>query len=173
MRHFTPSLLVAATLPAAAIVGCKDEFPVPSTPPLSTQPPAPPSLDGPEAPCEPPHHGQLYPIGEQHGYVEWNVAAGRLYWLDPACEPLKRVEHVACYVKTPSGPRRLELQDCDDDQYPGACRSAPDGPLRDADVTLVLRFMLDGEGHRVLLGPTEPDTRPADILHAIDTQPAS
>jgi len=171
MRNLTPSLPVVVTLLATAGVGCKDEFPVPSVPPVSTQPLAPPSLAGPELPCEPPHHGQLYLIGEQHGHVEWDAAAGRLYWLDPACGPLKGVEHVVCYVKTPSGPRRLELQDCRDDQYPGACRSAPGDRLRDADAPLVLRFMLNGEGYRVLLGGTEPDNRPADILRVIDTQP--
>ncbi len=130
-------------------------------------------MASPEPPWKPPHGGRLYPIGDKQGYVEWDVGTGRLYCLDPAGKPLKGVEDVVVHVQTPLGPRRVGLSGCGDEEYHDACVAGAAGMavqagvtasgdrLRDAGSKAVMRFMLNGEGYRVLLTGAEPDSQPA------------
>ena len=155
MRFVCELVVISGALLAAGLAGCEEDYPLPP----STQATSAPTLAPPEPACEPRHGGQLLAIGDESGYVEWDVKAGRLYWLDRACQPMAGVTDVVVYMNAPAGPRRVALTDCRGKAYGGLCLSQPpdSGLLSDSDSTGVLRFTLNGEGYRGLL-KHEPDT---------------
>lgn len=173
--------MTSALLLTTSTAGCEED-PLPPLPPTgntnvgsihessSTSPSettaAVPSM------LEPPHLGRIIPIGSRQGYVEWVVEPDdknlRVYFLNDNSEPLRGVQDTVLFVETPQGPRRVPLRICDDDEYADACLTGalpstgvvtaePHADRRDAEkrfqgITGLIRFTLNNEAKRVLLG---------------------
>ena len=154
--------LSAALLMSTA--GCDNE------PPLPTLPSDPASLPAPPAPVEkeatpaikPPHGGRLLAMPDNRGYVEWVVDAGRFYLVDSAAAPARGAESIVLTVTTATGPRELPLAPCDEAGFEGACWTNPAPELRNQDTAGVVRFSLEGQPVRVVLG-TQPAPVNADL----------
>ena len=167
-----PILLNVALLMLTA--ACDNEPPLPVLQPNPASMPAPPVLAD-QATAAPtikaPHGGRLRPMPDNRGYVEWVVDAGRLYLVDAAAAPAKGAESIVLTIQTPTGPQQLPLTPCEEAGFEGACWTNPAPELKNEDTLGVVRFLLDGQPIRVVLG-TQPSPADAGLpsLPAIETR---
>jgi hypothetical protein len=153
----TWTFLIIISLTALVGAGCKDELPELSVP-QPESPVEPVDIDALTAPeptvtLKPPHDGHLLLISDDRGFIEWDDAQGRLYFLDNEGKPLSDLTEVTLHLDSPDGPEPIELTRHLAPDWPSAYRAAnatPD-PLADPERKGVLRFDLAGEPARVIV----------------------